>query len=398
LVVNIDEDKNKGQTMTMRRNVFYLILLFLGFLLSLTFITEKQAESNARVSYEVKIPLGIPRDIWEIFVPPDNPITPEKVELGRKLYFDKRLSVDNTVSCATCHDPKFAFTDGKKVSEGVKGQKGARNAPTVLNAMFYEEQFWDGRAKTLEEQAKQPIINPIEMGMPDHDAVVKKLKGIPEYVDAFKKVFGGEITIDRIAQAIAAFERTLLTGNSPFDRFIAGDQNAISESAKRGWQLFQGKARCITCHEFNRSNPFFTDNKYHNIGVAMNQEGFAELARKAELLVKEGKLDQRKLDELALNPAYSELGRFLVTFNRKDIGAFKTPTLRNVELTAPYMHDGSEATLLDVIEFYNRGGNENPNLSGEMRPLNLTDQEKQDLVEFLKSLTGEFPKDFPENK
>lgn len=398
MVVNIDEDKNKGQTMTMRRNVFYLILLFLGFLLSLTFITEKQAESNARVSYEVKIPLGIPRDIWEIFVPPDNPITPEKVELGRKLYFDKRLSVDNTVSCATCHDPKFAFTDGKKVSEGVKGQKGARNAPTVLNAMFYEEQFWDGRAKTLEEQAKQPIINPIEMGMPDHDAVVKKLKGIPEYVDAFKKVFGGEITIDRIAQAIAAFERTLLTGNSPFDRFIAGDQNAISESAKRGWQLFQGKARCITCHEFNRSNPFFTDNKYHNIGVAMNQEGFAELARKAELLVKEGKLDQRKLDELALNPAYSELGRFLVTFNRKDIGAFKTPTLRNVELTAPYMHDGSEATLLDVIEFYNRGGNENPNLSGEMRPLNLTDQEKQDLVEFLKSLTGEFPKDFPENK
>ncbi len=398
MVVNIDEDKNKGQTMTMRRNVFYLILLFLGFLLSLTFITEKQAESNARVSYEVKIPLGIPRDIWEIFVPPDNPITPEKVELGRKLYFDKRLSVDNTVSCATCHDPKFAFTDGKKVSEGVKGQKGARNAPTVLNAMFYEEQFWDGRAKTLEEQAKQPIINPIEMGMPDHDAVVKKLKGIPEYVDAFKKVFGGEITIDRIAQAIAAFERTLLTGNSPFDRFIAGDQNAISESAKRGWQLFQGKARCITCHEFNRSNPFFTDNKYHNIGVAMNQEGFAELARKAELLVKEGKLDQRKLDELALNPAYSELGRFLVTFNPKDIGAFKTPTLRNVELTAPYMHDGSEATLLDVIEFYNRGGNENPNLSGEMRPLNLTDQEKQDLVEFLKSLTGEFPKDFPENK
>jgi len=384
--------------MTMRRNVFYLILLFLGFLLSLTFITEKQAESNARVSYEVKIPLGIPRDIWEIFVPPDNPITPEKVELGRKLYFDKRLSVDNTVSCATCHDPKFAFTDGKKVSEGVKGQKGARNAPTVLNAMFFEEQFWDGRAKTLEEQAKQPIINPIEMGMPDHDAVVKKLKGIPEYVDAFKKVFGGEITIDRIAQAIAAFERTLLTGNSPFDRFIAGDQNAISESAKRGWQLFQGKARCITCHEFNRSNPFFTDNKYHNIGVAMNQEGFAELARKAELLVKEGKLDQRKLDELALNPAYSELGRFLVTFNPKDIGAFKTPTLRNVELTAPYMHDGSEATLLDVIEFYNRGGNENPNLSGEMRPLNLTDQEKQDLVEFLKSLTGEFPKDFPENK
>jgi cytochrome c peroxidase len=264
--------------------------------------------------------------------------------------------------------------------------------------MFYEQQFWDGRAPTLEEQAKQPIINPVEMGMPDHDAVVKKLKGIPEYVDAFKKVFGGEITIDRVAQAIAAFERTLLTGNSPFDRFIAGDQNAISESAKRGWQLFQGKARCITCHEFNRSNPFFTDNKYHNIGVAMNKEGFAELARKAELLAKEGKLDKRKLDELALNPAYSELGRFLVTLNPKDIGAFKTPTLRNVELTAPYMHDGSEATLLDVIEFYNRGGNDNPNLSGEMRPLNLTDQEKQDLVEFLKALTGEFPKDFPENK
>lgn len=391
--------KNKKEKTMRNFKIFYhVVLFFIVFILSFISINGEKVNSSAKASYDVKIPLGIPKDLWELFIPPDNPITPEKVELGRKLYFDKRLSIDNTVACATCHDPKFAFAENKKVSEGVGGKKGARNAPTVLNAMFFEQQFWDGRAPTLEEQAKQPIINPIEMGMPDHDAVVKKLKGIPEYVELFKKVFGGEITIDKVAQAIAAFERTLLTGNSPFDRFIAGDENAISESAKRGWQLFQGKARCITCHEFNRSNPFFTDNKYHNIGVAMNKEGFADLARKAELLAKQGQLDKRKLDELALDPAYSELGRFLVTFNPKDIGAFKTPTLRNVELTAPYMHDGSEATLIDVIEFYNRGGNENPNLSGEMRPLNLTDQEKQDLVEFLKALTGEFPKDFPENK
>jgi cytochrome c peroxidase len=378
--------------------IYVCVLILLIAFVSFNFIPEREAISGAKSSAVVKIPFGIPEDLWEILIPPDNPVTPEKIELGRKLYFDKRLSVDNTVSCATCHDPKFAFTDGKKTSEGVGGQRGARNAPTVLNAMFFEEQFWDGRAPSLEEQAKQPIINPVEMGMPSHDALVEKLKGIPEYVEAFRRVFGGEITIDRIAKAIATFERTLLTGNSPFDRFIAGDEDAISESAKRGWELFKGKARCITCHEFNPSNPFFTDNKYHNIGVAMNKEGFAELAKKAQQLALQGKIDKRKLDEMALDPAFSELGRFLVTLKPKDIGAFKTPTLRNVELTAPYMHDGSEKTLLDVVKFYNRGGNPNPNLSGEIRPLNLTEQEMNDLVEFMKSLTGEFPKDFPESK
>ncbi|CUS96258.1 Di-haem cytochrome c peroxidase [Candidatus Kryptobacter tengchongensis] len=169
---------------------YHVVLFFIVFILSFISINGEKVNSSAKASYDVKIPLGIPKDLWELFIPPDNPITPEKVELGRKLYFDKRLSIDNTVACATCHDPKFAFAENKKVSEGVSGKKGARNAPTVLNAMFFEQQFWDGRAPTLEEQAKQPIINPIEMGMPDHDAVVKKLKGIPEYVELFKKVFG----------------------------------------------------------------------------------------------------------------------------------------------------------------------------------------------------------------
>jgi cytochrome c peroxidase len=340
---------------------------------------------------EFNVPAGLPVDLFELLIPGDNPLTAEKVELGRKLFFDKRLSIDNTVSCATCHDPKLAFTDGKKTSEGIRGLTGARNAPTVLNAMFNEEQFWDGRAATLEAQAIQPLINPLEMGFKNHDEVVKKLKKIEDYNSEFRRVFKSSIHIDLVGKAIASFERTLLTGDSPFDRFIQGDTHALSESAKRGWELFQGKARCITCHEFNEFNPFFTDYKYHNIGVAMNTEGFADLANKAQQLVLKGDLDEKELDKLALDPAFSELGRFLVTKKSKDIGAFKTPTLRNIELTAPYMHDGSQATLMDVIVFYNQGGNENPNLDGGIRPLNLTDQEMNDLVELMKAFTGDYP-------
>ncbi len=343
--------------------------------------------------FQIQIPLGIPADLWELMIPAENPMTEAKVALGRDLYFEKRLSVDNTVSCATCHDPRFAFTDGKPVSEGVGGKKGARNAPTVLNAMFHEEQFWDGRVKTLEEQVLQPLINPVEMAMPSHDAVVAKIRGIPEYVRRFQEVFGGPnpVTIENIAKAIAAFERTLLSGDSPFDRFMAGNPNAISEAARRGWELFKGKARCITCHEFNPSSPFFTDFKYHNIGIGMKAtQNFEPLVRQIQQMVQENRLTKEALDRLALTEGFSELGRFLVTRQPKDLGAFKTSPLRDIELTAPYMHDGSLKTLREVIDFYDKGGEPNPNLDGGIVKLNLTEQEKADLEEFLKSLTSDW--------
>jgi cytochrome c peroxidase len=360
---------------------FIVILLIFG----IGFICSSPSIGFAR-SAEEPYELNLPAYVLEPIIPEDNPLTRGKVDLGRELYFDKRLSADDTVSCATCHDPNKGFADGEIVAVGIKGQKGTRNSPTVLNTAFFDFQFWDGRALTLEEQAKQPIINPVEMGMPTHDTAVEKISNISEYRTAFKKVFGTDnITIDRIAQAIASFERTLITFNSPFDRFIAGENDAISASAKRGWELFQGKARCITCHEFNVSYPFFTDNKFHNIGVAMKDKDFETLARKA------GSLDADP-SALAHKKASSELGRYLVTKEPKDIGAFKTSGLRDIALTAPYMHDGSETTLESVVEFYNKGGEPNPNLDGGIRPLNLTEEEMTDLVEFMTALTsGDLP-------
>lgn len=337
------------------------------------------------------VPLGLPADIWESLIPKDNPLTPEKVALGEKLFFDKRLSLDRTISCATCHDPATAFAESNMVAIGIENRKGARNSPTVLNATFNVLQFWDGRAPSLEEQAKLPLINSVEMGMKDHAQVVARVREVPEYQRDFAAVFGNAgITIDTITKAIAAFERTQLSGNAPFDRFIAGDQNAISESAKRGWALFNGKARCVTCHAFNASQPFFTDFKFHNIGVAAKDQNFPALARRARgLLAASPQQQQKIIDELALSPGFSELGRYLVTKQPKDIGAFKTPTLRDVELTAPYMHNGAEKTLLDVVNFYDKGGEANPNLDGGMRPLKLTDQEKEDLVELMKTFTSD---------
>lgn len=326
--------------------------------------------------------LALPHGVLEPIIPEDNPLTEGKVALGRTLYFDKRLSLDDTVSCATCHNPKFGFADGKKVAEGIQQKKGVRNSPTTLNTAFLDAQFWDGRAPTLEEQAKGPLVNPVEMGMPSHDALVTKLRKIPTYRRGFQEVFGTEeLTIDQLAKVIAAFERTLNTFNSPFDRFIAGDKTALSPSAQRGWELFQGKARCITCHEFNASYPFFTDNKFHNVGVAMKDVNFEALARKAAI--------ETDVARLAHEPGAAELGRYLVTKQPRDIGAFKTPGLRNIALTAPYMHDGSEASLKSMIEFYDKGGVPNPNLDGGIRPLGLSEQEREDLVELLKALTSD---------
>ncbi len=335
------------------------------------------------------VELPVPDGVLPPEIPADNPPTAEKVALGRKLYFDRRISTDGTVACATCHDPRHAFVDprGTPTSAGVGGALGTRNAPTVLNAAFLSSQFWDGRAPTLEEQAVQPLINPIEHGFPDHDAVVARIREIGEYEGLFEAAFGSpEITPRRIGQAIASFERTLISLEAPIDRFLAGQTDAISPAARRGWKLFNGKARCNNCHGHVGAFPLFTDDDFHNIGVGVDQIDFARVAAEAAAAIRSG----ASLDSLALTDREaSELGRFLVTGEPRHLGAFKTPQLRNVALTAPYMHDGSEATLRDVIDFYDRGGNPNPYLDGGMRPLGLTEQEKDDLVELLRTFTSD---------
>lgn len=341
--------------------------------------------ARAQASPPPELPPGVSETLYRLSVPPERAPTPALIALGEKLYNDKRLSADDSTSCATCHDPEKGFADGKPVAVGIKNQKGMRNSPTVLNAMFNGSQFWDGRAATLEDQAKLPILNPIEMGMKDEAAVVAKLKGIPEYVTAFKQVFNRDITYDDLAAAIAAFERTHFSGNAPFDDFITGKGDAISASARRGWALFNGKARCLTCHAANRVSPLFSDGKFHNIGVAAHKQDFVTLAREALQVVRTG--DQKQIDELALETKFSELGRFLVTKQENDIGSFKTPTLRNIGITGPYMHDGSLATLWDVMDHYNKGGVPNPFLDGGMQRLGLSEAEIDDLVAFMFTLT-----------
>jgi cytochrome c peroxidase len=309
-----------------------------------------------------KPPLGLIPVIW----PADNPYSPEKVELGRLLYFDRRLSADRTVACASCHDPQKGYTDGAAFSTGIKGQLGGRSAPTVINRAYSLAQFWDGRAATLEEQAKGPIANPIEMGN-THEAMVASLNRLQGYRALFAKAFdSGEITLDRVAQAIATFERTILSGNSAYDRYKAGDRKAMSAAQVRGMRVFVDKAKCDACHE----GVNFTLNSYANLGVGSDKPE-------------------------------PDAGRFAVTKNPADWGAFKTPTLRDIARTAPYMHDGSLKNLDQVVSFYDKGGTPNKNLDSRMKPLHLTEQEKSDLVAFLNALTGEVtpvqvPKKFPE--
>jgi cytochrome c peroxidase len=340
--------------MSRRQRIFLGTFAIAGPILSALLLPLVAAEPEGEKP--PKPPLGLPPVQW----PEENPYSTAKVELGRYLYFDNRLSSDATVSCASCHSPEKAFTDGAPVSTGIGGQKGGRSAPTVINRAYSTLQFWDGRAPSLEEQAKGPIANPIEMTSEKtadsaHAAVVKRLRGVPGYMKLFEKAFGKkEITIDHVAQAIATFERTVLSGNAPYDRYQAGDKKAMSDSQVRGMDVFFNKAACDSCHlGFN-----FTDGSYVNIGIGMDQP----------------------------NP---DLGRFVVSKQDEDKGAFKTPTLREVEHHSPYMHDGSIKTLDDVVEHYDKGGIKNPHLNERIKPLKLTAQDKKDLVAFLKALSGE---------
>lgn len=331
---------------------------------------------------EVTLPLGLSAGQAQMKGLKENPLTRAKVELGRQLYFDKRLSSDNTISCASCHHPDEGWGRHTQFGIGVRDQEGGRNSPISYNRILSGPQFWDGRAATLEEQAVGPIANPIEMAN-THENAVKTLKKIPGYQMQFKKIFKDGVTIDNVGKAIAAFERAVVTGPSPFDYqeqlkpFLKLDKedledlkeeyepalamakkHPMSKSAKRGMDLFfSEKVNCAACH----LGPNLADEKYHNLGVGM---------------------DAKKPD----------LGRYEVTKAEKDKGAFKTPTIRNVALSAPYMHDGSLQTLEEVVEHYNKGGTPNPWLSDKVKKLNLSDQDKKDLVAFMKACTGPFPK------
>jgi cytochrome c peroxidase len=318
---------------------------------------------------ELIIPLGLPPIPW----PTDNPYSKKKAKLGRLLYFDPRLSSDGKISCSTCHSERLAFTDHKSIAQGIQGNMGARHSPTVINACYQTQQFWDGRAKTLEEQAKGPIGNPKEMTLASdiHDAhkqCQERVQKINGYRVLFKEVFGNDAcSIDDIAKAIATFERTILSGNSPYDRYLLKrDKTALTEEQIAGYGVFK-RVGCANCH----GGALFTDGRFLNIGVGMD----------------------------ASNP---DTGRYGITGVEKDWGAFKIPTLREVANTGPYMHDGSHKTLEEVVDYYDKGGTPNKNLHPLMKPLHLTDKEKKALVVFMQGLSGEgwqhctSPQEFPE--
>lgn len=323
--------------------------------------------------------LGLPVPHWLSEAPQDT----SKATLGKRLFFDKRLSADGTISCASCHQPERGFTDGLPLARGLKGRVGTRHVPTIVNAAFLESQFWDGRSSTLEEQAREPFVNPAEHGLANEAQVVDIIAD-PSYRAAFVDAFGAAadpVSIAHVARALAAYERTLIIGNAPFDRYeFAGQKDAIAAKAQRGLELFRGRAQCVNCHTIGPRDALFTDNRFHSLGVGLKRIE----PRLAELATRVANRPAHRLDHETLgNPELAELGRFLVTLNPADIGRFKTPSLRNVAQTPPYMHDGSVATLEDAVEreLYYRGI--------EMgRPLVLTPSEKAEIVEFLKTLTS----------
>ncbi|QOP44533.1 cytochrome-c peroxidase [Sulfurimonas sediminis] len=352
-------------------------------------------------------PLGLP----DVPVPADNPQTEAKIKLGDVLFHDPRFSADGKVSCATCHAREKAFTDHLSVSKGFTDKDGTRvgtrNAPTVINSAYYTSQFWDGRVASLEEQSKLPPINPVEGGLHSWKDLVDMLKKDAYYKQEFKKVFGvkpSEISIEHFSKAIASFERTVISGNSKFDRYMyGGDKNALNEQEKRGLKIYLGQGRCVSCHVISQTQALFTDNRFYNIGVGFKslQGKTAEVASEYIKILAQQKEQVGKnkknlaSDELILaEKKFSELGRFVVTNEVDEIGAFKTPSLRNIEKTWPYMHDGSLSTLEEVVAFYNFGGKLNPDapdspfLDGGIRPLHLNGEQMADLVAFLKALTS----------
>ncbi len=321
--------------------------LFVGTLIAVGACIAVQPHANAQ-DEQFAPPLGLP----PLPVPADNPMTMEKVELGKMLYFDKRLSKDKSLSCATCHDPKHAYAEPRATSEGIDGQLGDMNSPTVINSAYMTTMFWDGRMGSLEEQAAGPMENPIEMGhqIPD---IAKELNSIPEYKERFESVFGESASQETMTKAIAAFERTVLSGNSPYDQYKNGDEDALDDIEKKGMNLFFGKALCSTCH----TAPLFTNGNFVNTGIGHQGEG-----------------------------------RMAVTGVPGDKGAYRVPTLREAEHTGPYFHDGSVNTLKEAVKIMADGGVDNPNRHAILKVMpKLSDDEIDQLVAFIHALSGDYP-------
>jgi len=350
---------------TLSRFILFSVMILMSGMMGIAQIPSWETDNPIVPIPDPPLGIGIKEKYKKLTEFPDPP-TPEKVRLGRWLFFDKRLSADNTIACANCHKPENAFSESTPVSTGIGGQKGNRKAPSFINQAWtpHPHFFWDGRAASLEEQAGGPMINPIEMGSENHDAVIQKLRSIRGYAKYFKEAFGTEeLTIELVTKAIADYERTRMSGNSPWDKWRTGkDKNAVSDVVKKGHELFFGNAFCNNCHL--KQN--FTDGEFHNLGIGWNPE----------------------------TKTLADEGRYEVTKKDADRGAFKTPSIRDVSKHAPYMHDGSIKTLREVVEHYVKGGTPNPYLDRKIdrrfaEQLDLNENEITALVKFMEALDGE---------
>jgi cytochrome c peroxidase len=350
-------------------------------------ISSLSLHSLADTPVKLTTPLGLP----PLVIPASNPLTQEKIDLGRRLFMDRRLSHNNVMSCGMCHVPEQGFTSHELgAAIGIEGRSHRRNSPTIFNVGYQRSLFHDGREPHLEDQIWGPLLAKNEMDMPSIGYVVEKVRQLPEYKGLFETAFKGPVNAERLGQALASYERTFVSGNSRFDRwYYGGEKTALNATEQRGFQVFMGKGRCVTCHSVGEKSTLFTDHKFHNTGLGWERTMFPERKSYRVQLAPNVFVDVNAKHLKPFEPPLPDVGRYEVTFNPKDSWAYKTPILRNVELTFPYMHDGSLATLEEVVDFYDKGGIDNPEKSPLIVRLDLTPEEKSALVAFMKSLTSD---------
>jgi cytochrome c peroxidase len=350
-------------------------------------ISSLSLHALADTPVKLATPLGLP----PLVIPASNPLTQEKIDLGRRLFMDRRLSHNNVMSCGMCHVPEQGFTSHELgAAIGVEGRSHRRNSPAIFNVGYQHSLFHDGREPHLEDQIWGPLLSRNEMDMPSIGYVVEKVRQLPEYKGLFEAAFNGSVNAERLGQALASYERTFVSGNSRFDRwYYGGEKNALDASEQRGFQIFMGKGRCVACHVVGEKNALFTDHKFHNTGIGWERTMFPERQTYRVQLAPEVFVDVNVKHLKSFEQPLPDVGRYEVTLNPRDSWAYKTPMLRNVALTFPYMHDGSLSTLEEVVDFYDKGGIDNPEKSPLLVRLDLTPEEKKSLVAFLKSLTGD---------
>jgi len=350
-------------------------------------LTTRVGKKADLISFIEKPPLGLPATP----VPSNNPITKEKIALGRKLFFDRRLSLNNTFSCAMCHVPEQGFSHNELATAvGLEGRSGRRNSPTIFNVAYAKTLFHDAREDNLEQQIWGPLLAHNEMGNTSVAVVLRKIRSLSDYHGLFEAAFNKPLNMKTLGMAFASYQRSLNSANSPFDQWYFGrNDTAVNTSVKRGFQLFKGKANCIACHNINKNSALFTDHKLHNTGHGY-QISMYQRPKKQKILIAPGQyieIDSDLFDSVSEKKP-NDVGLYEITENPKDRWKYKTPILRNIALTAPYMHDGAFKTLEEVIDFYNQGGVQNTELDPLMKPLGLNASEKTDLLAFLNSLTG----------